>query len=204
MFRKIFSGVWLCSWKYHRKHIFYLLVTFSRLPNEYIITFIPQYRNTNKTQKKNHQIRSHFLTFSQLPNKYIISFIPQYKHKQNPEKKSSNPGQIERKRKREGRLGLTRGYDRRGASWDRDRRGALPDRDGCFARSRSTRSFTIVGLRLAQWLNYCEESEVRWAWRDPEWAESVWVAGSVWVLVVELSSFSRSLFFTRDPEMVWR
>ena len=31
---------------------------FSRLPNEYIISFIPQYRNTNKTQKKNHQIQT--------------------------------------------------------------------------------------------------------------------------------------------------
>ena len=50
MCRKIFSDVWLCSWKYHRKHIFYLLLTFSRLSNEYIISFIPQ--NTNKTQKK--------------------------------------------------------------------------------------------------------------------------------------------------------
>ena len=50
MFRKIVSDVWLCSWKYHRKHIFYLLLTFSWLPNEYIISFIPQ--NTNKTQKK--------------------------------------------------------------------------------------------------------------------------------------------------------
>ena len=61
MFRKIFSSVWLCSWKYHRKHIFYLLLTFSWLPNEYIISFIPQYKNTNNTQKKNHQIWSHFL-----------------------------------------------------------------------------------------------------------------------------------------------
>ena len=50
MFRKIFSDVWWCSWKYHRKHIFYLLLAFSRLPNDYIISFIPQ--NTNKTQKK--------------------------------------------------------------------------------------------------------------------------------------------------------
>ena len=50
MFQKIFSDVWLCSWKYHRKHIFYLLLTFSRLPNKYKISFIPQ--NTNKTQKK--------------------------------------------------------------------------------------------------------------------------------------------------------
>ena len=46
IFRKIFSDVWLCSWKYHRKYIFYLLLTFSRLPNE----FIPQI--TNKAQKK--------------------------------------------------------------------------------------------------------------------------------------------------------
>ena len=55
MFQKIFSDVWLCSWKYHKKHIFYLLLTFSQLPNEYIISFIP--KNTNKTQK-----RSHFLS----------------------------------------------------------------------------------------------------------------------------------------------
>ena len=52
MFWKIFFGVWLCSWKYHRKHIFCLLLTFSWLPKKYIISFIPQYRNTNKTQKK--------------------------------------------------------------------------------------------------------------------------------------------------------
>ena len=52
MFRKIFFDVWLCSWKYHRKHIFYLLLTFSQLPNEYIISFIP--KNTNKTQKRSH------------------------------------------------------------------------------------------------------------------------------------------------------
>ena len=31
MFRKIFSDVWLCSWKYYRKHIFYLLPTFSHI-----------------------------------------------------------------------------------------------------------------------------------------------------------------------------
>ena len=64
MFRKIFSNVWLCSWKYHKKHIFYLLLTFSQLPNEYIISFIP--KSTNKTQKRSHFLdeiakRSHFL-----------------------------------------------------------------------------------------------------------------------------------------------
>ena len=30
-FQKIFSDVWLCSWKYHRKHILYLLLTFSHI-----------------------------------------------------------------------------------------------------------------------------------------------------------------------------
>ena len=44
MFWKIFFGVWLCSWKYHRKHIFYLLLTFSHI-------FLTAKRN--KTQKKN-------------------------------------------------------------------------------------------------------------------------------------------------------
>ena len=48
-FRKIFSDVWLYSWKYHRKHIFYLLLTFSQLPNKHIMSFIP--KNSNKTQK---------------------------------------------------------------------------------------------------------------------------------------------------------
>ena len=182
MFRKIFSGIWLYSWKYHRKHIFYLLLTFSRLPNEYIISFLPKYRNTNKTQKKNHQIRSHFLTFSQLPNKYIISFIPQYKHKQNPEKKSSNPVKLREK-----------GREREVIGFDEGLRSAQ-----CFARSRSVRCFATVGLRLARWLDYRERLEVRWARRDPEWT------GSVWVLVAELSSFSRSLSFARDSEMVWR
>ena len=48
-FRKIFSNVWLYSWKYHRKYIFYLLLTFSQLPNKHIMSFIP--KNSNKTQK---------------------------------------------------------------------------------------------------------------------------------------------------------
>ena len=48
-FRKIFYDVWLYSWKYHRKHIFYLLLTFSQLPNKHIMSFIP--KNSNKTQK---------------------------------------------------------------------------------------------------------------------------------------------------------
>ena len=89
-------------------------LTFSWLPNEYIISFIPQYRNTNKTQKKNYQIRSHFLTFSRLSNKYIISFIPQYRNTNKTQKKKIiKSGQIERRRKRERRLGSTRGCNQR-------------------------------------------------------------------------------------------
>ena len=64
MFWKIFSSVWLCSWKYHRKHIFYLLLTFSHIFSiaKQIYNIIPQYRNTKETKfrKKIHQIRSNW------------------------------------------------------------------------------------------------------------------------------------------------
>ena len=52
MFWKIFSGIWLCSWKYHRKHIFYLLHTFSHIFSavKQIYNIIPQYRNTKETK----------------------------------------------------------------------------------------------------------------------------------------------------------
>ena len=108
--RKMFSCVWLHFKKCFKKYFLVFgcvlentientfstfcshFLTFSRLPNEYIISFIPQYRNTNKTQKKNHQIRLNPVTFSRLTNKYIISFIPQYKNtNKTQKKKSSNP-----------------------------------------------------------------------------------------------------------------
>ena len=61
IFRKIFFGVWLCSWKYYRKHIFYLLLTFShifsvakRIYN--IIHFSIQKHKQNP--EKNHQIQT--------------------------------------------------------------------------------------------------------------------------------------------------
>ena len=64
MFWKIFSGVWLCSWKYRRKHIFYLLLTFSHIFStaKQIYNIIPQYRNTKETKprKKIHQIWSNW------------------------------------------------------------------------------------------------------------------------------------------------
>ena len=61
-FWKIFFSVWLCSWKYHRKHIFYLLLTFSQLPNKYIISFLNSetQKKQNPKKKKNHQIRSNW------------------------------------------------------------------------------------------------------------------------------------------------
>ena len=49
----------MCSWKYYRKHIFYLLLTFSQLPNKYIISFLsPQTQKKQNPKKKIHQIRS--------------------------------------------------------------------------------------------------------------------------------------------------
>ena len=68
---KIFSCVWLHFKKCFEKYFLVFgcilentientfstccshFLTFSRLPKKYIISFIPQYRNTNKTQKKN-------------------------------------------------------------------------------------------------------------------------------------------------------
>ena len=98
MFWKIFSGVWFCSWKYHRKHIFYLWLTFSHI-------------------------------FSATKQIYNIIHSSIEKHKQNPEKNIIKSDQIERRRKRERRLGLTRGEiaqrrrrrDRTAWCCDRDR-----------------------------------------------------------------------------------
>ena len=70
MFWKIFSGIWLCSWKYHRKHIFYLLHTFSQLPNKYIISFLnTETQKKQNLEKKIHQIRSYRNTNETKPKK---------------------------------------------------------------------------------------------------------------------------------------
>ena len=64
MFRKLFSGVWLCSWKYHRKHIFYLLLTFSHIfsvaKRIYNIIHSSIQKHKQNPEKKNHQIRSNW------------------------------------------------------------------------------------------------------------------------------------------------
>ena len=64
MFWKIFSGIWLCSWKYHRKHIFYLLHTFSHIFSavKQIYNIIPQYRNTKETKPR----KKKFIKFGQI------------------------------------------------------------------------------------------------------------------------------------------
>ena len=72
MFRKIFFDVWLCSWKYHRKHIFYLLLTFSQLPNEYVLSFIP--KNTNKTQKRSHFLGEIAIAISPIENTFSTCY----------------------------------------------------------------------------------------------------------------------------------
>ena len=76
-------------------------LTFSRLPNEYIISFIPQHRTQRKPRKKS----SNPVTFS-----HIFSVAKQQKHK--------HSGQIQ---KHKHFLGSTRGCDWRGALCDRDR-----------------------------------------------------------------------------------
>ena len=64
MFRKIFSDVWLCSWKYNRKHIFYLLLTFSHIflvaKQIYNIIYSSIQKHKQNPEKKNHQIRSNW------------------------------------------------------------------------------------------------------------------------------------------------
>ena len=64
MFRKIFFGVWLYSWKYHRKHIFCLLLTFSHLfsvaKKIYNIIHSSIQKHKQNPEKKYHQIRSNW------------------------------------------------------------------------------------------------------------------------------------------------
>ena len=59
MFRKIFSGIWLCSWKYLRKHILYLLLTFSHifLVTKRIHNIIHSSKH-KQNPEKNHQVRT--------------------------------------------------------------------------------------------------------------------------------------------------
>ena len=59
IFQKIFFDVWFCSWKYHRKHIFYLLLIFSHIfsvaKRIYNIIHSSKYK---QNPEKNHQIQT--------------------------------------------------------------------------------------------------------------------------------------------------
>ena len=138
-FRKIFSGVWLCSWKYHKKHIFYLLLTFSHIfsvaKRIYNIIHSSIHKHKQNPEKKNHQIRSHFLTVSRLPNKYVISFIPQYRNTDKTQKKK-------KKKNHQIRSNWEKKEEREATRFDegRDRAAEAKARSArCFARLRSAR-----------------------------------------------------------------
>ena len=68
MFRKIFSSIWLCSWKYHRKHIFYLLLTFSHIFSVVKRIYNIIHSSIQKHKQNPEKKSSNLVTFSQLPN----------------------------------------------------------------------------------------------------------------------------------------
>ena len=195
MFQKIFFGVWLCSWKYHRKHIFYFLLTFSHIFSvakriyNIIHSSIQKYKQ-NPEKKSSNPIKSGHI-FSVDKQIYNIIHSSIQKHKQNPEKKIIKSGQIKRRRNRERWLGSTRGCNWCGASRDRDRRkgeiaiGAVLcaiaidgswDRDRRFAWSRST-----------------------WR-RDRDWREGEIVIGAV---LCAISVISADYFSGRARLSLW-
>ena len=121
--RKIFSCVWLHFKKCFGKYFLVFgcvlentientfstcyshFLTFSRLSNEYIISFIPQYRNITKPRKKI------------IKSGHIFSVAKQQKHKQTQKQKYSS--QIQ---KHKHFLGLMRGCNRAKHRADCDRR----------------------------------------------------------------------------------
>ena len=68
MFRKIFSSIWLCSWKYHRKHIFYLLLTFSHIFSVAKRIYSIIHSSIQKHKQNLEKKLSNPITFSRLPN----------------------------------------------------------------------------------------------------------------------------------------
>ena len=129
MFWKIFSGVWLCFWKYQRKNIFSLLLTFSQLPNKYIISFLNIETQETKPRKKK------FIKSGQYRNT---------KETKPRKKKFIKSGQIERRRKRKrGNWVWSRGEIER--LWSR----SLLDQ--CGAAINKTGGVWVVGLELNLW-----------------------------------------------------
>ena len=112
MFRKIFSSIWLCSWKYHRKHIFYLLLTFSHIFSVVKRIYNIIHSSIQKHKQNPEKKSSNLVTFS-----HIFSVAKQQKHKQTQKQKYSN--QIQ---KHKHFLGLMRGCNHAKHRADCDRR----------------------------------------------------------------------------------
>ena len=156
MFRKIFYDLWLCSWKYHRKHIFYLLLIFSVAKRIYNIIHSSIQKYKQNPEKKS----SNPVTFS-----HIFSVAKQQKHK--------HSGQIQ---KHKHFLGLTRGCNCAKHRADRDRRGAsrdLGDLDRWFWRMISA----ISADDLADW-NFGWSRQARLSlWCNQSFGRSLYFRG---------------------------
>ena len=176
-FKKCFEKYFLvfgCVLKNTIENTFSTCCSFSRLPNEYIISFIPQYRNTNKTQKKNHQIWSHFLGCQTTETQAFRS---------NTETQTFS--------------GFDEGLQLREASrWSRSA--------WCFARSRRSRQMILAddlsdlggrSCRLKLWM--ISASSAFLVVQSKLWTISLFSWLSSFFL-------SLSLSFARDSEMVWR
>ena len=175
-------------------------LTFSRLPNEYIISFIPQYRNTNKTQKKKiiksdqiWTLRAIAIAIGVVLRAIAIDASRDCDRREG----EIMIGAVLRAIAIDGSRGRDRRFvrSRLARRWDRDRRGAscdLADLGGRFGdlggRSRRSKLWTISA-----------SSTFLVAW-------SVMSKGSLlFFLSLSLSLFlSLSLSFARDPKMVWR
>ena len=191
MFWKIFSGVWLCSWKYHRKYIFYLLLTFSHIFSiaKQIYNIIPQYRNTKETKpRKNiHQIWS---IQKYKRNKTQKKFIKSGQYKNTKETKP-------RKKIHQIQSNWEKKEEREATWFDLEAR----SRGGCegeIARQRRDRVVleSMRSVRLAQCCDRRDQWSVghRTGARSEDWALSY----------SSLSLFlSLCLFLRKSPEMVW-
>ena len=132
MFRKIFSGVWLCSWKYHRKHIFYLLLTFS-----HIFSVAKQLYNIIHSSIQKHK---------QNPEKKIIK-SSQIKRRMKRERRLGlTRGKIVRRRRSRDRAAMCCDCDRRGTSWDCGRREGKIAIDGAIS---PLRLWVVLSLSLS-------------------------------------------------------
>ena len=137
MLWKIFSSVLLCSWKYYRKHIFYLLLTFSHIfsASKQINNIISQSTNPKETK-------------------------PKKKNSSNPVKLREgrergdwvrSRGEIARRRRRRDRVALESIFAWSAQCCDRrdrcDRRSAAIDETGAIG------AVWVVGLELGLWLS---------------------------------------------------